>query len=230
MQFSAVELLAEQRRAPGRSKPDIGDADTKAAAQSHVSTTTAEVAPRPAMLGAATASDSHGMAADYEMATRNSESQHAPAQLVHRLQGDYPAPLYDAEALQLWLLQCCQTVRRHLCTEPKFAVLTPCHPYVSPFNVVYPPMRSLHWSYHGEDPTLGRICAVQLKGGLRDKPGKAVDYYHTCYCLSGLSVSQHSSGIVLGPTVNLLAQTDVLCNVVNARLASAMEHFGNVER
>ncbi|KAG0205888.1 hypothetical protein BGX28_002578 [Mortierella sp. GBA30] len=28
-------------------------------------------------------------------------------------------------------------------------------------------------------------------GGLRDKPSKSVDYYHTCYCLSGLSLSQH---------------------------------------
>lgn len=25
-----------------------------------------------------------------------------------------------------------------------------------------------------------------------DKPGKSADYYHTCYVLSGLSVSQHS--------------------------------------
>ena len=25
---------------------------------------------------------------------------------------------------------------------------------------------------------------------LRDKPGKGRDYYHTCYCLSGLSSSQ----------------------------------------
>ncbi|KAI0220903.1 CAAX farnesyltransferase (FTase) subunit beta, partial [Massospora cicadina] len=29
-------------------------------------------------------------------------------------------------------------------------------------------------------------------GGLRDKPGKPSDYYHTCYVLSGLSISQHS--------------------------------------
>ncbi|EFN50919.1 hypothetical protein CHLNCDRAFT_28585 [Chlorella variabilis] len=54
--------------------------------------------------------------------------------------------LYDAAALQLWLLKCCQMPR----------------------------------------------------GGLRDKPGKPADYYHTCYCLSGLSCSQHYSGIVLG--------------------------------
>ncbi len=50
-----------------------------------------------------------------------------------------------------------------------------------------------------------------------------MDYYHTCYCLSGLSVSQHSSGIVLGPAENLLASTDLLCNVVDVRLASALE-------
>lgn len=30
-----------------------------------------------------------------------------------------------------------------------------------------------------------------LEGGLRDKPGKRRDYYHTCYCLSGLSIAQH---------------------------------------
>ena len=73
------------------------------------------------------------------------------------------------------------------------------------------------------------MCTLQLKGGLRDKPGKAVDYYHTCYCLSGLSVSQHSSGIVLGPADNRLARTDLLCNVVDVRLASAIEHFSGAE-
>jgi len=40
----------------------------------------------------------------------------------------------------------------------------------------------------------------QLKGGLRDKPGKSADYYHTCYCLSGLSAAQHmAGGSVIGP-------------------------------
>ncbi|KAI9296528.1 farnesyltransferase subunit beta-like protein [Neoconidiobolus thromboides FSU 785] len=33
-------------------------------------------------------------------------------------------------------------------------------------------------------------------GGLRDKPGKGVDYYHTCYVLSGLSLSQYKYKIV----------------------------------
>ena len=29
------------------------------------------------------------------------------------------------------------------------------------------------------------------EGGIIDKPGKGRDYYHTCYGLSGLSVSQY---------------------------------------
>eukprot|EP00479_Gromia_sphaerica_P010397 TRINITY_DN4766_c0_g1_i1.p1 TRINITY_DN4766_c0_g1~~TRINITY_DN4766_c0_g1_i1.p1 ORF type:complete len:98 (+),score=19.50 TRINITY_DN4766_c0_g1_i1:37-294(+) len=35
------------------------------------------------------------------------------------------------------------------------------------------------------------VCCQQDNGGLRDKPGKLRDYYHTCYALSGLSVAQH---------------------------------------
>jgi protein farnesyltransferase subunit beta len=41
---------------------------------------------------------------------------------------------------------------------------------------------------------LGRyiLSAAQgEKGGLRDKPGKPVDAYHTCYNLAGLSAAQH---------------------------------------
>jgi len=34
------------------------------------------------------------------------------------------------------------------------------------------------------------ICS-QTKKGFRDKPGKSPDYYHTCYCLSGLSLAQN---------------------------------------
>ncbi|KAJ3058053.1 hypothetical protein HK102_010715, partial [Quaeritorhiza haematococci] len=36
------------------------------------------------------------------------------------------------------------------------------------------------------------ICCQEDRGGLKDKPGKSPDYYHTCYCLSGLSASQHA--------------------------------------
>ena len=44
------------------------------------------------------------------------------------------------------------------------------------------------------------LCGQSGVGGLRDKPGKGADLYHTCYCLSGLSVAQwlHEDGPVLG--------------------------------
>ncbi|CAG8596051.1 16768_t:CDS:10 [Funneliformis caledonium] len=35
------------------------------------------------------------------------------------------------------------------------------------------------------------IACQSPKGGLIDKPGRGADHYHTCYCLSGLSTSQH---------------------------------------
>jgi protein farnesyltransferase subunit beta len=37
------------------------------------------------------------------------------------------------------------------------------------------------------------LCAQEVTGGLRDKPSKPRDFYHTCYNLSGLSIAQHSS-------------------------------------
>lgn len=35
-------------------------------------------------------------------------------------------------------------------------------------------------------------CQASKTGGLRDKPSKPADAYHTCYCLSGLSIAEHS--------------------------------------
>ncbi|ORY77287.1 terpenoid cyclases/protein prenyltransferase alpha-alpha toroid [Protomyces lactucae-debilis] len=35
-----------------------------------------------------------------------------------------------------------------------------------------------------------KCCQSEKRGGLRDKPGKSADYYHTCYCLAGLSITQ----------------------------------------
>lgn len=85
------------------------------------------------------------------------------------------------------------------------------------------------------------ICGwlVQIMdGGFRDKPGKSRDFYHTCYCLSGLSVCQYinletadSSPIaqeVLGPYSNLLEQTHPLYNVVLERYYSARELFSHL--
>lgn len=36
------------------------------------------------------------------------------------------------------------------------------------------------------------LCAQDVNGGLRDKPSKPKDFYHSCYNLSGLSVAQHA--------------------------------------
>ena len=79
--------------------------------------------------------------------------------------------LYNVQALQLWLLKCCQAA----------------------------------------------------KGGMRDKPGKPPDYYHTCYCLSGLSSSQNFGGLVLGPESNKLVKADPFCNVVQHKLDAALQ-------
>ncbi|KAH6574527.1 hypothetical protein BASA60_005434 [Batrachochytrium salamandrivorans] len=69
------------------------------------------------------------------------------------------------------------------------------------------------------------ICCQGEHGGLRDKPGKSPDYYHSCYCLSGLSVSQHvyqnadneiialPRTSILGPPGNLLHPTHPTHNI-----------------
>eukprot|EP00249_Psilotum_nudum_P009926 c22236_g2_i1 orf=287-1906(+) len=79
------------------------------------------------------------------------------------------------------------------------------------------------------------LCCQVFEGGLRDKPGKVRDYYHTCYCLSGLSTAQYSSsrqlgaapnpGSVVGPYSNLLEPTHPLCNVVLEHYESALNTF-----
>lgn len=52
------------------------------------------------------------------------------------------------------------------------------------------------------------MCCQDNSGGMRDKPGKSRDYYHTCYALSGLAIAQYNkyphTPTVLGPSTNLL--------------------------
>lgn len=81
------------------------------------------------------------------------------------------------------------------------------------------------------------LCAQDLEGGLRDKPGKGRDHYHSCYCLSGLSVcqyswskdedSQPSPAAVLGPYSNLVEPIHPLYNVVLDQYREAHEFFKN---
>ncbi|XP_057983831.1 protein farnesyltransferase subunit beta isoform X2 [Malania oleifera] len=79
------------------------------------------------------------------------------------------------------------------------------------------------------------LCSQVPEGGFRDKPGKHRDYYHTCYCLSGLSVSQYSCSrdadspplpsAILGPYSNLLEPIHPLFNVILERYHDAHQFF-----
>lgn len=74
------------------------------------------------------------------------------------------------------------------------------------------------------------------RGGLRDKPGKSRDYYHTCYCLSGLSIMQHNHegsaskpGWVLGPyDNNLLKGTHPIYNITLEKVENAKKYFSSL--
>ncbi|KAK9104486.1 hypothetical protein Scep_021330 [Stephania cephalantha] len=79
------------------------------------------------------------------------------------------------------------------------------------------------------------FCSQVQDGRFRDKPGKQRDHYHTCYCLSGLSVSQHcwSKDVdcsplpkaIFGPYSNLLERTHPLFNIVLDRYHEAHDFF-----
>ncbi|KAF9583515.1 hypothetical protein BGW38_009296 [Lunasporangiospora selenospora] len=95
------------------------------------------------------------------------------------------------------------------------------------------------------------VVACQGKnGGLRDKPSKSPDYYHTCYGLSGISLSQHHisfrhdlkdiapNGLssllwykvagkecVAGSSRNLIAATHPILNVRMEKAKQAILHF-----
>ena len=89
----------------------------------------------------------------------------------------------------------------------------------------------------GDERALQRyilLCAqVYPEGGLRDKPGKNRDYYHTCYCLSGLAASQRlygddASTVVYGDPGNLLHETHPVFNVRVDKVARAAAFFAGL--
>ncbi|ETL97603.1 hypothetical protein, variant 2 [Phytophthora nicotianae CJ01A1] len=73
------------------------------------------------------------------------------------------------------------------------------------------------------------LCGQEISGGLRDKPGKPRDHYHSCYCLSGLSVAQHGDGrgkpVVFGDASNLVARTHPAYNISYDKATQAIEYF-----
>lgn len=67
---------------------------------------------------------------------------------------------------------------------------------------------------------------------MRDKPGKEPDFYHTCYCLSGLAVAQHSGQpgaeqLTLSPHGEdaLLKRVDVRFNISRDKVERARAFF-----
>lgn len=68
-------------------------------------------------------------------------------------------------------------------------------------------------------------------GGLVDKPGKSRDFYHTCYCLSGLSVAQHfvneyqTKLTLVGGQDNKLAPVHPVYNIGVQHAADALKYF-----
>ena len=77
------------------------------------------------------------------------------------------------------------------------------------------------------------LCAqVFPDGGLRDKPGKGRDYYHTCYALSGLAASQHpdcaAASVVEGSPSNLLPRTHPAFNCRQEKCAAMLDHFSRL--
>lgn len=60
------------------------------------------------------------------------------------------------------------------------------------------------------------LCAQDVQGGLRDKPSKPRDFYHTCYNLSGLTLAQNygsADGTYGDATQTKLPQTHPCYNI-----------------
>jgi len=86
------------------------------------------------------------------------------------------------------------------------------------------------WLFNETEVQRYVLIAAQLPtGGLRDKPGKGKDFYHTCYSLSGYAVSQHCADtagpVVLGPKSNLLRRPDEIHNVCIDKVEAAYAFF-----
>jgi len=69
-------------------------------------------------------------------------------------------------------------------------------------------------------------------GGLRDKPGKSADYYHTCYALSGMAASQYGldgrQRVVGEAEANLLGRIDVYYNVLLEKSQRKCKFFEDI--
>lgn len=86
------------------------------------------------------------------------------------------------------------------------------------------------WLYDGSALQDYILNHCQSKSGLlRDKPGAAPDFYHTCYALSGLSLSQHQyddSIFDIGcQSINVVGTTHPLFNLTPSSLEYCFYYF-----
>nr|XP_026654692.1 protein farnesyltransferase subunit beta [Zonotrichia albicollis] len=94
------------------------------------------------------------------------------------------------------------------------------------FGPTLAPIAPQHW-------VTGR--QMRFEGGFQGRCNKLVDgsrdFYHTCYCLSGLAIAQHfGSGdlhneVVLGIPENCLQATHPVYNIAPEKVARAVMHF-----
>lgn len=75
-------------------------------------------------------------------------------------------------------------------------------------------------------------CCQFAGGGLVDKPGKHRDFYHTCYCLSGLSVAQNNLNHceTIGDRDNLIPCTHPLYNICYSGVEKAQNYFTRLRK
>ena len=76
------------------------------------------------------------------------------------------------------------------------------------------------------------VSCQMTMGGLRDKPGKHPDLYHSCYCLSGLAIAQHADGAagrapILGRKENLLQPTHPVYNIRHEHVRRIRQAFAD---
>lgn len=81
------------------------------------------------------------------------------------------------------------------------------------------------------------LCCQALdgSGGFADRPEDATDLYHTCYCLSGLSIAQEAGAVIAGCTRSghavafkdfLRGSTAPVYNVSRRAIERMKLHFG----
>ncbi len=75
-------------------------------------------------------------------------------------------------------------------------------------------------------------CCQQYQGGLRDKPTEKRDFYHTCYCLSGLSLCQQDmrggalpTELVEGGEHNRVGATHPLFNIARVHVRRVVQRY-----